>query len=25
MIDAPSPLEPAQLTELGINILPNGH
>ncbi len=25
MIDAPSPLEPTQLTELGINILPNGH
>jgi aspartyl-tRNA synthetase len=25
MIDAPSLLEPAQLTELGINILPNGH
>ena len=25
MIDAPSPIEPTQLNELGINIVPNGH
>ncbi|MFM7595089.1 MAG: aspartate--tRNA ligase, partial [Flavobacteriales bacterium] len=25
MIDAPSPIEPTQLNELGINLLPNGH